>query len=279
MLSRPAAALLWLSAVACSGPPEPSASRPPDAIELPAGQFAWMSVTGRSLGGAGGIQWTAVPLVCGSEEGALHKGTDCIGRMPIGAQGLTFQGRTARLEGPGEHPCSFERRTVPGWTLWLDPAAEPKPGRPFSVLGTPPAGAWVSRDPRLATEAERVRVPGTSGEPQAGALVHAALSHDLHGDDRLETLVEVHRPGAGSELWLLGSERAVPIPPGAARADSLREVAGVLDLGDHGVLAMVLSRSPTGGAGKHVLRFGPGEVELVSEWWCGSPPPSTPSVR
>ena len=108
-------------------------------------------------------------------------------------------------------------------------------------------------------------------------MTRTALSYDLLPDPGPEALVERHEPGAGSQLWLVGETGAHPLPWGAAPSDSLREVAGLQPLGADRVLALVWSHSPSGGAGKHVLQFRPetGDVELLTEWWCGAPPPAT----
>jgi hypothetical protein len=105
------------------------------------------------------------------------------------------------------------------------------------------------------------------------------LAADLLADDGLEVVMERHRAGAGTELWLVSEARVLAIPFGAAPSDSLREVSGALDLGDDGVLLILWSQSAAGGAGKHVvqIRREAGSVDLLSEWWCAAPPPPSRS--
>ena len=291
-------------AVACSDSPLMPEDGGPPARALAPAQFAWLSVTGRSVPSrsvpsrsvpsrsvpsrsvGGGFEWTAVPLICADSAGVIHTGADCLEVIPVGAAVTTFQGRSARISGLGVHPCSYEGRTTPGWELWMDPAASQQPARPFSHVGEL-GGDWRPRAARPSTEAERSRLPVLPPAPPPGAspagspVVRTALTADLLPEAGLEAVIERHRAGAGTELWVVGSAQLRAIPFGAAPADSVREVAGVLDRGPDGVLVMLWSQSPAGGAGKHVARVHPDSdsVELLAEWWCGSPPPSSALKR
>lgn len=126
-----------------------------------------------------------------------------------------------------------------------------------------------------STVLERLR--SGSAELSPGTTVHAVFEGDLLKDDGAEVVVEQHSPHGGSRLVIVGQDRQIALPLGAAPPDAVREVAGVLDRGDDGAVVLVLSHSPRGGAGKHAVHVARGadSPRVLAEWWCGAPPPST----
>lgn len=286
---RVCSVLVLLAGCTCAETPpqvaiEPAPPPPPAAAELPDGLRGVLTTTGTWSGGS--WSWVTRPLACVTGAGEVLGSEACLPLLKPGHPLRTFQGRSARVIGPGNLICAKEDRADPGVQIHLMEETPSAPGRPFSYLGdTVPAG-WLERSPVDAdgTVLERVAERIRSGEgwrtqtrDPARLSGRVPYTADLDGQPGDERIVEAYlnptpeRPSLEAGLFVLRGEELEPMPALAAPGRAVLEVAGVLPL-DHGSLVLVLTRDPQGGEGKHVLWGHDGGFEVLSEYFCQTNP-------